>query len=99
MWSKCVAKARITEDRVLAELKSCRVAAQADNWVFASGQFGLCDSGLHRTERDAFGSSSLCYFSERIQGVNVIPINNPSGPRRRVTVWPHGSFLALISVR
>ena len=35
----------------------------------------------------------------RIQGVNVIPISNPSGDRKRVTVWPHGSFLSLTSMR
>lgn len=39
------------------------------------------------------------YFSTRIDGVKVTPINNPSGAKKRLTVWPHGSFLFLTSIR
>jgi len=45
------------------------------------------------------GFRSRLYRSFRIEGVNVIPISNPSGERKRVTVWPHGSFLPLTRMR
>src|SRR6266481_9037137 len=41
----------------------------------------------------------LAYFFSRINGVKVIPTSNPSGAMKRLTVWPHGSFLFLISIR
>ena len=28
-----------------------------------------------------------------------MPTNNPSGEMKRLTVWPHGSFLFLTSIR
>src|SRR5258708_36086938 len=41
----------------------------------------------------------LDYFSPRISGVKVTPTSNPSGEMKRLTVWPHGSFLFLTSIR
>jgi hypothetical protein len=41
----------------------------------------------------------LDYFFSRIDGVKVTSTNNPSGAMKRLTVWPHGSFLFLISIR
>src|SRR5260370_42646421 len=41
----------------------------------------------------------LDYFFSRIDGVKVMPTSNPSGAMKRLTVWPHGSFLFLISIR
>lgn len=41
---------------------------------------------------------AAAYFSSRIDGVKVIPTNNPSGPMKRLTVWPHCSFLFLTSI-
>ena len=38
------------------------------------------------------------YSFSRIEGVKVIPTNNPSGVKKRLTIWPHGSFLFLISM-
>src|ERR1700730_4575250 len=35
----------------------------------------------------------------RIEGANVSPTNSPSGDRKRVTVWPHGSCLFLTKIR
>ena len=43
-------------------------------------------------------SGRLMVLSDRIEGVNVIPINNPSGVMKRLTVWPHGSVLFFTSV-
>lgn len=40
-----------------------------------------------------------CGVDLRSKGVKVIPTNNPSGPRNRLTVWPHGSVLFLTSMR
>jgi hypothetical protein len=34
-----------------------------------------------------------------IEGVNVIPTNNPSGAKNRLTICPQGSFLFLTSIR
>ena len=62
------------------------------------------DFSLWRTSQDsAFAPQSdfvhnLDYFSSRINGVKVIPTSNPSGEMKRLTVWPHGSFLFLISI-
>ena len=39
------------------------------------------------------------YFWFRIDGVKVIPTNNPSGVMKRLTVWPHGSLLFFTSIR
>src|SRR5215469_80165 len=39
------------------------------------------------------------YLSARIDGVKVIPSNNPSGDKKRLTIWPQGSFLFLTSMR
>ncbi len=39
------------------------------------------------------------YLSSRIEGVNVIPTNIPSGVMKRLTVWPHGSLLFFTSIR
>src|SRR5260370_23778246 len=41
----------------------------------------------------------LDYFFSRIDGVKVMPTSNPSGAMKRLTFWPHGSFLFLISIR
>ena len=48
----------------------------------------------HRTRR-----CPVDHFSFRIEGVKVIPTSNPSGDRKRVTVWPQGSFLSLTRIR
>ena len=39
------------------------------------------------------------FFSSRIHGVKVTPTNGPSGEIKRLTVWPHGSFLFLLRIR
>src|SRR6266404_1123126 len=39
------------------------------------------------------------YFCPRIEGVKVMPTSNPSGEMKRLTIWPHGSFLFLTSIR
>ena len=49
-------------------------------------------------------SASASHFAEiyccsRIEGVRVTPTKSPSGPMKRVTVWPQGSFLLLTSIR
>src|SRR5581483_6381362 len=53
------------------------------------------------TEHKDSGSESRrpSYFFSRIKGVKVIPTNIPSGSRNLLTVWPHGSFLLLRSIR
>jgi len=38
------------------------------------------------------------FLSCRIDGVQVIPTNRPSGEMNRLTIWPHGSFLFLMSM-
>ncbi len=50
---------------------------------------------------DLFGTSSEnsasriadAIFFSHPEGVKVIPANNPSGVMKRLTVWPHGSFV------
>src|SRR5580700_1432759 len=41
----------------------------------------------------------LGYFFSRINGEKGTPISNSSGAMNPLTVWPHGSFLFLISIR
>src|SRR5215475_10305675 len=38
-------------------------------------------------------------YAFRNKGVRVSPTSNPSGERKRLAVWPHGSFLFLTSIR
>jgi hypothetical protein len=38
------------------------------------------------------------YFS-RMAVVKVMPTSSPSGERKRLTIWPQGSFLFLTSIR
>lgn len=54
---------------------------------------------VHSLQRSRFLDRGQHYFSSRIHGVKVIPTNNPSGPMKRLTVWPHGSSLFLTSIR
>ncbi len=59
-------------------------------------------TGFH-VESDAAGfavpRSVGIYCLRRIDGVNVMPTNNPSGSRNRLTVCPHGSVLFFTSIR
>src|SRR5258708_38033965 len=46
-----------------------------------------------------FDFRCVTYFCPRIEGVKVMPTSNPSGEMKRLTIWPHGSFLFLTSIR
>ena len=48
---------------------------------------------------DQLWKSVSDYSVCRIDGVKVIPTNSPSGPMKRLTVCPQGSFLFLTNIR
>src|SRR5215469_11415509 len=58
-------------------------------------------TGINSPAGPVFCLSGLLptYFCSRIDGVNVTPTSSPSGEMNRLTVWPHGSFLFLTSIR
>jgi hypothetical protein len=66
-----------------------------------TGQVGLLpsDRQFDGTRETPASRHKWRYLSSRIEGVNVIPTNNPSGAMKRLTVWPHGSFLFFTSIR
>jgi hypothetical protein len=57
-----------------------------------------CAPASSATERETCHCGHR-HFSSRIHGVKVIPTSKPSGPMKRLTVWPHGSLLFLTSIR
>jgi hypothetical protein len=71
---------------------------------YAPRVFGFipeCHSASLREQRSARRNphSYSRYVSSRIEGVKVIPTNNPSGAMKRLTVWPHGSRLFFTNMR
>jgi hypothetical protein len=82
---------------------AARPFAEHESVVITSGiepnPWKPCVGVLPTTHRDSHSGYSSRYFSFRIDGVKVIPSNNPSGVMKRLTVWPQGSFLFLTSIR
>jgi hypothetical protein len=69
--------------------------------IARDSQFLHCRRLRNSVRHAILSDGSLDYFSfsPRICGVKVTPSSSPSGEMRRLTVWPHGSFLFLTSIR